>query len=60
MMLVQNFVFLSSNNEQWLDPKSNICTLSFGTQRVMKFKRPGSASTTDGNDPELIDVVTAC
>ena len=45
-----------SDNEPWLDPKGNICTLSFGAQRVMRFTRPESASTTFSNDPESIDL----
>ena len=45
-----------SDNEPWLDPKGNICTLSFGAQRVMKFTRPESALTTSSNDTESIEV----
>ena len=42
------------DDEPWLDPKSDICTFSIGSTRVMRFSKPNSPN--DETEPEPLDL----
>ena len=41
------------DDEPWIDPKSNICTISLGSNRVMRFSRSQSPNESE---PEPLDL----
>ena len=42
------------DDEPWIDPKSNICTISIGCQRTMRFSKPNNMA--DDLEPESSDL----